>query len=260
MVPFFKTNDKMHMLSADIRNAIAMSQIFPGEVFANTTDFDRGIRQLLPYYDEMLDAITRCVPSTSVRILELGCGTGELSLKLLKRCPDLEIIALDYSPRMLKAARKKMKDGGYDNRWTGVEADFGEWANQPDAYGFSGSFDACVSSLAIHHLKDEMKAKLYQTVRSVVVEGGCFWNADPIQAESAELAQVYQLAREEWAARNNINLVEVRLKMGTSDTHGFSYQDQLTTLENQTQMLKNAGFSTVAIPWKYYNNAVFGGF
>lgn len=236
------------------------SEIFPGEVFANATDFDQGIRQLLPYYDEMLDAITRCVPSTSSRILELGCGTGELSIKLLKRCPDAEIIALDYSPRMLKLARKKIKDAGYDDRWMGVEADFGEWANQPEKYGLRSDFNACVSSLAIHHLQDEMKAKLYQTVYSVLVEHGCFWNADPILPESPQLEEVYKLAREEWTVRNNINLVDVRVKIGSSDTHGYSSQDQLATLEEQINMLKTAGFNTIAIPWKYYNVAVFGGF
>jgi ubiquinone/menaquinone biosynthesis C-methylase UbiE len=53
----------------------------------------RGIRQLLPRYDEMLEVITRCLPSTSRRILELGCGTGELSLKILNRFPDAQVIA-----------------------------------------------------------------------------------------------------------------------------------------------------------------------
>ena len=62
-----------------------MTQIFPGEVFASTANFDTSIRQLLPRYDEMLDAITRCLPTTAKRILELGCGTGKLSLKVLKR-------------------------------------------------------------------------------------------------------------------------------------------------------------------------------
>ncbi|WP_333433079.1 hypothetical protein [Microcoleus sp. MON2_D5] len=31
------------------------NEIFPGEVFVNTADFDTGIRRLLPKYDEMLD-------------------------------------------------------------------------------------------------------------------------------------------------------------------------------------------------------------
>ena len=81
-------------------------QVFPGEVFAQTKDFDAGMRELMPYYDDMLEAVARCVPSKSCRILELGCGTGELSLKILNRCPDAQVIALDYSPRMIEFAGK----------------------------------------------------------------------------------------------------------------------------------------------------------
>ena len=153
-----------------------MSQVFPGEVFAQTTDFDAGIRQLLPNYDQMLAAVARCVPANSRRILELGCGTGELSHKILDRCPDAEIIALDYSPRMIEFARTKMHKAGYQ-RWSGIEADFGEWTNNPEKFDLGSEFDACVSSLAIHHLSDEMKAKLYQRISKSLKSGGCFWNA-----------------------------------------------------------------------------------
>ncbi len=236
-----------------------MSQIFPGEVFANTADFDTGIRQLLPHYDEMLNAIAHCIPSTSRRILELGCGTGELSLKILKRCPDAEIIALDYSPRMINFAQSKMAQAGYENRWKGIEADFGEWANYPEKFDIGTSFDACVSSLAIHHLTDEMKSNLLKLIGQSLSAGGCFWDADPILAESPALSNVYKEAREEWANQQGISLAEVPARMGTSSTYGYSSQDQLASLEDHLQMLVNAGFATVAVPWKYYGLAVFGG-
>ncbi len=48
-----------------------MQQLYPGEVFTNTADFDTGIRQLLPRSDEMFEVITRCLLSPSWRILEL---------------------------------------------------------------------------------------------------------------------------------------------------------------------------------------------
>lgn len=40
-------------------------QIFPGEVFAKVSDFDTGIRQLLPRYDEMLNVIVQCLSDRS---------------------------------------------------------------------------------------------------------------------------------------------------------------------------------------------------
>ena len=236
-----------------------MQQLFPGEVFADTTDFDTGIRQLLPRYDEMLEVITRCLPSTSRRILELGCGTGELSLKILNRFPDAQVIALDYSPRMLQFAQDKITAAGYQQRWTGIQADFGDWANNPENLNIGSKFDACVSSLAIHHLQDEMKLKLFERIAASLTQDGCFWNADPTLPESPALAEVYKAAREEWAVEQGINLTEIRAKRATSTTQGYSSQDQLASLDAHFQMLSKAGFKTVAVPWKYYGLAVFGG-
>jgi tRNA (cmo5U34)-methyltransferase len=236
-----------------------MSQIYPGEVFANTSDFDAGIRQLLPRYDEMLEVITRCVPSTSKRILELGCGTGELTLKILKRCPDAEITVLDYSPRMISFAREKVASSGYEERWLGQEADFGDWATHPDKFNIGADFDACISSLAIHHLTDEMKQHLFTRIYESLSASGCFWNADPILPEAPTLAEVYKAAREEWVTQQPTTMADVCARRGTSSSYGYSSQDQLATLETHLQMLTQAGFSTVAVPWKYYGLVVFGG-
>ncbi|MBC1220019.1 class I SAM-dependent methyltransferase [Nostoc sp. UCD121] len=236
-----------------------MQQLFPGEVFASTADFDIGIRQLIPRYDEMLEVITRCLPSTSLRILELGCGTGELSLKILKRFPNAQLIALDYSPRMLKFAQDKITASGYQKRWVGTQADFGDWANNPEKLDIGSEFNACVSSLAIHHLQDEMKLKLFSRIAASLTQDGCFWNGDPILPESSALAEVYQAAREEWSVEQGTNLTEVRAKLGTSSTQGYSSQDQLASLDAHLQMLSKGGFKTVAVPWKYYGLAVLGG-
>ena len=225
-----------------------MQKVFPGEVFAQTSDFDSGIRLLLPHYDEMLEAVARCIPSTSRRILELGCGTGELSIKILKRCPDAQIIALDYSPRMIEAARAKMAEARYQ-RWSGIEADFGEWADNPEKFDIGTEFDACVSSLAIHHLSDEMKAKLFQRIGKSLKSGGCFWNADPVLSESPILEEIYQAVGEEWAKKQGTTIEEVRSRLASNSdsvdyaaSHGYSSQDQLASLDAQLQMLKKAGF------------------
>ncbi|MGF1677452.1 MAG: methyltransferase domain-containing protein [Rivularia sp. (in: cyanobacteria)] len=243
-----------------------MAQVFPGEVFAQTTDFDTGIRQLLPNYDEMLETVARCVPVSSRRILELGCGTGELSLKILNRCPDAQVIAVDYSPRMIEFARSKMAEAGYQ-RWNGIEADFGEWTNNPENFDIGTEFDACVSSLAIHHLSDEMKAKLFQRIAKSLKSGGCFWNADPLLPESPTLAEIYNAAREEWTKKQGTTIQSVRSRLASNSdsvdysvSYGYSSQDQLATLDAHLQMLANAGFNTIAVPWKYYGLAVFGGF
>ncbi|MCC3407697.1 MAG: class I SAM-dependent methyltransferase [Microcoleus sp. PH2017_10_PVI_O_A] len=247
-------------MNSDSTVSPAQNEIFPGEVFVNTADFDTGIRRLLPKYDEMLDVLAGCIASTNHRILELGCGTGELSLKVLQRYPSAEIVAVDYSPRMLDFARAKIESAGYAARWTGIELDFGEWANNPNVSGLGDKFNAGISSLAIHHLEDEMKLKLFQRIRESLNAGGCFWNADPVLAESAVMKDIYQAAREDWALSQGETLAAIRAGVGTSVSYGYSNPDRLATLATQLEMLANAGFETVAVPWKYCGMAVFGGF
>ncbi len=232
--------------------------IFPGEVFAKTADFDRGIRQLLPRYEEMLEAIALCLPGTVQRILDLGCGTGELSLKVLQRYPTVQVLAIDYSPRMLEFAKAKLEAAGYGQQWMGIEADFGNWANHQ--LSLEGGFDACISSFAIHHLTDEMKLKLFCKIAESLNPGGVFWNADPVLPPSPALLNAYKIIREAWAIQQGTTLAEIRAQIGTSIPYGFSQPDQLATLEAHLELLKTAGFNFVAVPWKYYGLAVFGGF
>lgn len=160
---------------------------------------------------------------------------------------------------MLEFAQKKINIAGYQQRWTGIEADFGKWANHPERFDIGQGFDACVSSLAIHHLKDEMKLKLFSRIRESLIEGGCFWNADPMLPESPILVEVYKAVREEWAAQQGTTLAKIPTQTAKKTTHGYSSRDRLATLDAHLQMLTCAGFETVAVPWKYYGLAVFSG-
>ena len=235
-------------------------EIFPGEVFANVADFDLGIRRLIPRYDEMLEVIVRCTPPQAKKILELGSGTGELSLKLLRYCQGAKLVALDYSPRMSQLASLKLESAGCRARASFWEMDFGDWANNQGLDSVGTGFDACVSSLAIHHLTNEMKLKLFQRIHQCLKPGGVFWNADPILPESPQLAEIYKSVRQQWAIEQETNLAEVRSQMGTNVDRGHSSQDQLATLEEHRQILCLAGFKSVAVPWKHYGLAVFGGY
>lgn len=234
-------------------------EIYPGEVFANAADFDRGIRQLLPIYDELLGALVQCIPTQSKQILELGCGTGELSLKLLAHCPDAELVAVDYSSRMLAVSQDKIEAAGYGERVRWIEADFGNLATLNVRIAPHQGFDVCASSLAIHHLSDPVKLKLFKWVRQNLSPGGCFWNADPVLSETQALEAIYQAVREEGVKAQGITLEKVRAKCGQTIPQGYSGPDRLATVLEQVDLLKSADFAPVAIPWKHYGLAVFGG-
>ncbi len=224
--------------------------IRPGEVFAQRQDFDEGIRTLLPHYDDLLTALSLCVPPTAQRVLDLGAGTGNLSARIIQRLPQVQLTVMDYSPEMLKQAQAKLPPA----QTTLITADFGAWAVDPHAFPPIDPVDACVSSLAIHHLSDAMKGQLFQQIFAHLRPGGCFWNADPVQAPHPRSAALYQRVRQELTPDQPVP------ERGIVEPCGYSSQDQLATLEVQINSLKSAGFVAVDGVWQWFGLAIFGGY
>ena len=46
------------------------------------------------------------------RILDIGCGTGDMLLLIAQEAPDAELVGLDFSPNMLEQAQERCKDLG----------------------------------------------------------------------------------------------------------------------------------------------------
>lgn len=72
----------------------------------------------------------------SFRILEIGCGTGRLTEKLMEQFPMAEITAMDLSHEMIKHARRRVGDRvhfieadaeAWDPRWFGPNGDKVKW-------------------------------------------------------------------------------------------------------------------------------------
>lgn len=71
--------------------------------------------------------------NAQARALDLGCGRGELSLRIIERFR-ASVIAVDISSHMLSAARERARARGVQDRLRLVEADIGEY--HPEAAGF----------------------------------------------------------------------------------------------------------------------------
>jgi len=86
------------------------------------------------------------------RILDLGCGTGNGALALVRRFPGADVIAVDQSAAFLARLRDKARDLGLDGRVHTVEADLDE------SWPALDPVDVAWSSMALHHLADPDRA------------------------------------------------------------------------------------------------------
>ncbi len=102
------------------------------------------------------------------RVLDIGCGTGNLLLALGREHPDVDLVGLDPDHRVLVRAGRKANRAGVAASW---RQGFAEELPYPD-----GSVDRVFSSLMLHHLHE--KDALLAEVRRVLRPDGLFVLAD----------------------------------------------------------------------------------
>ncbi|MEU3984983.1 class I SAM-dependent methyltransferase [Streptomyces sp. NPDC026672] len=138
--------------------------------------WDRQQEWYMPDREErftvMLDMVEALV-GTAPRVLDLACGTGSITARLLRRFPDATSTGVDLDPALLAIAEGTFAG---DDRVTLVAADLKDpaWraALPYDAY------DAVLTATALHWLHSDPLADLYGRIAELVRDGGVFMNAD----------------------------------------------------------------------------------
>jgi ubiquinone/menaquinone biosynthesis C-methylase UbiE len=105
-----------------------------------------------------------------MKVLDLGCGTGTLTVMLKQMRPNAIITGLDGDNQVLEIARSKAEQAGVD-----LLLDHGMAYSLPY---LDGTFDKVVSSLVIHHLTSADKRRTFQEVLRVLSPGGSFHIVD----------------------------------------------------------------------------------
>ncbi len=128
-------------------------------------EYDATLGKVRRHHDLLNLAVRVSRVKKGDHVLDLGCGTGLLSLKLLKRA-DCRITAADSSADMLKLFEEKIAALDLGSRIRCV---------RQDAAGLrfpKESFDIVAATVALHHVKN--KLPMVKKIRSVLKPGGRF--------------------------------------------------------------------------------------
>ena len=190
-----------------------------------------GRADRIPHRVEGEGTLLELFPASAKRVLDLGSGDGRLLGLVLENVPQAGGIALDFSPTMLEKLRTR-----FSKRKDIEVIEHNLDHPLPDL----GSFDAVISSFAIHHCTHERKRALYSEIFATLVPGGVFCNLEHVASPTNKLH------------------VDFLSSIGyTPETEDPS--NKLLDVETQLVWLREIGFEDLDCFWKWRELALIAG-
>ena len=126
------------------------------------------------YYSQVADEIASS--SASGTILDLGTGPGYLPVEIVRRKPDIKIIGIDLSKKLIHMAQANAAETSFSHQ---LRFEVGNSANLRFD---DDEFDMVISTGMLHSLKDPVK--VLKEIYRVLKRGGYAWIFDPAKVAS----------------------------------------------------------------------------
>ena len=199
-----------------------------------------------PLVLELIAEAAASVTPGAGALLDVGCGAGNYTLKLLQRLPDMDVTLVDLSRPMLDRAVERVFPET-SGKVEALQADIRDARLEPERY------DVITAAAVLHHLRDDSEweavfRKFHETLRP----GGSLWIADLVRHTIPEVQQQMWRRYGEYL---------VALKGPEYRDHVYAYvefEDTPQTLAFQLDLLRKVGFREVEVLHKHNCFAAFG--
>jgi tRNA (cmo5U34)-methyltransferase len=179
-------------------------------------------------------------------MLDVGCGAGNYTLKLLRSLPRLDVTLIDLSRPMLDRAVTRISQSTSGR----VVALQGDIRDLPIA---AAAYDIIVAAAVFHHLRKEHEWRaVFKKMFTALKPGGSLWISDLIEHSNPQVQAMM------WERYGHYL---VQLKDAEYRNHVFDYvarEDSPRPLMFQVDLLREAGFQEVEILHKNSCFAAFG--
>ena len=198
-----------------------------------------------PLVLDLITAVAAATNPNAAHVLDIGCGAGNYTLKLLQRLPDLNITLIDLSKPMLDRALQRLSPLTTGNI-AALQGDIRAISLEPD------SFDIIMAAAVFHHLRsDEEWLAVFDKCHAALKPGGSLWISDLIAHDDPAVQAVM------WQ-RYGEYLTQLKDEAYRDQVFGYIEQeDTPRPLLYQLHLLKQVGFRSVEV---LHKNAMFAAF
>ena len=199
--------------------------------------------------DILMDLITRaavsCCPSAET-VLDIGCGAGNNTLKLLEKTNPLDCDLVDLSLPMLKKAKERIAKIN-----TGHVRLFQEDIRKVNLT--HGKYDIILAAAVLHHLRDDTDwEKTFSKLFDLTAPGGGIWITDIVTQENWNIQKMM------WVkfAGHLKSIGDTAYQQKVFDY--IDREDSPRSITYQVDLLRKVGFTNVDILHKNSCFAAFG--
>ena len=195
-------------------------------------DYDSQRKCFIPCFDDYYTRSISLLKSYNDKfntILDLGAGTGLLTMEIYKLYNKAHFTLIDVSNDMLEVARKRFE--GLNN-FDFIAGNYTE--NIP-----ADTYDLICSALSIHHLENNDKVKLYTNIYANLEKSGCFINLDQFRAKSGKIDTLYN---EWWCDYVGNSGITAEEKTAWLERRKL---DRENSIEETVDILRAVGFNDV---------------
>jgi len=196
------------------------------------------------------------VPTESLNLLELGCGTGVTTLNLLHARSDTIITSVDNEPTMLSQARRNLADALERGRLKLIENDALSYlSDMPPA-----SMDIVATAYTLHNFLDGYRGRVLEEIFRVLKPGGVFVNGDRYALDDslAHLQSIQAEVRQYFRTFTDLDRVDL---LEQWIVHLFSDEspDHVMPLDAGLSAMRETGFDAVTVHFRQDVNALVSG-
>jgi tRNA (cmo5U34)-methyltransferase len=183
-------------------------------------------------------------PSTSV--YDLGCSTGKLLLKLaeeLEHPQNIKLIGLDNSAAMLKKAKETLKKSPCSCAM--VEADLNKKLSIENA-------SVVIMNYTLQFVQLDNRSAILKSIYDGLISGGSLILIEKVKSEIPDLNKTFIEFHHQFKEENGYSKLEISQKREALENVLIPW-----TVEQNSELIKSAGFSTVDLFFKWNNFAGF---
>jgi SAM-dependent methyltransferase len=155
------------------------------------------------------------------RVLDIGCGTGNLTILIKRLHVATEVVGLDPDPGALARARRKSDRENLAIQW---DRGFAEDLPYP-----GGTFDHVTSAFMLHHLSLDAKMRALREVERVLASRGSLHVVDFDRGHDSSAGLLARLIHRSERLRDNVGETMMRLmrSAGLADAHEVAHRSTI---------------------------------